>query len=93
MHATGDWSFANTAAIVAEGTRALSLDNCSLRELGGNGLLIRGWNRDTRVSDSSFDRLGDNAIVTCGNADLADLSKLDVPGTAARHVFANHFRS
>lgn len=87
----GDWSFANTAAVVAEGTEGLIVDGCSMHELGGNALLIRGWNRGALVSNSSFDRLGDNAIVTCGNAQLADLSKRDVPAntTIVGNIFSN----
>ena len=85
----GDWSFANTAALVVEGAQQFTLDECSLHELGGNGLLLRGWNRDVTVSNSSFDRLGDSGIVTCGNADLADLSKLDVP--AGTRIVGNRF--
>ena len=82
----GDWSFANTGAVVAEGVRALTVESCALRELGGNGLLLRGWARDATIRNCSFDRLGDNAIVTCGNAQLADLSALDVPvGTTIKH--------
>ena len=87
----GDWSFANTAAIVAQGTTALTLDGCRLHELGGNGLLLRGWHRQATVSNCSFDRLGDNAIVTCGTSNLADLSALDVPAgtTIENSVFSN----
>ena len=60
-------------------------------ELGGNGLLLRGWNRGALIVNSSFDRLGDNAIVTCGNSGLADLSKLDVPAgtTIVGNIFSN----
>ena len=32
----GDWSFANTGALVAEGVRSLTLDDCALRELGSH---------------------------------------------------------
>ena len=56
VRALGDWSFANTAAVVAEGTESLIVEGCSLHELGGNGLLIRGWNRGALISNSSFDR-------------------------------------
>ena len=87
----GDWSFANTGALVTEGVQDFTLDRCSLRELGGNGLLIRGRSRDAVITNNSFDVLGDNAIVTCGNADLADLSALDVPaGTKIEgNIFSN----
>jgi hypothetical protein len=84
-------SFANTAAIVAQGTAGLRLDGCRLHELGGNGLLMRGWHRGAIISNSTFDRLGDSAIVTCGNSNLADLSQLDVPaGTKiVDNIFSN----
>jgi hypothetical protein len=75
----GDWSFANTAAIVAEGVRNLRVAGCSVDNLGGNGILLRGWSRDAVFANTTFTRLGDSGIVTCGNSDYADLSKLEVP--------------
>jgi hypothetical protein len=87
----GDWSFADTAAVVAEGTQGFTVDGCALHQLGGNALLLRGWNRNAAVVDSDFDRLGDSAIVSCGKAALADLSALDVPANTRieGNIFSN----
>ena len=74
----GDWSFAETAAIVAEGTASFSIDGCVFVRLGGNGILLRGSNADTAITNSSFSLLGDSGIVSCGLADLADLSSAQV---------------
>ena len=75
----GDWSFANSAAVVVEGASGLGVEACVLKELAGNALLVRGWARSTRVLDSIFDRVGDSGVVTCGKTDLANLSALEVP--------------
>jgi hypothetical protein len=70
----GDWSFADTAAVVLEGTQNVAIDHCDLRGLGGNAVLIRGLNQGARVTNSSFHGIGDSAIVTCGDANLADIT-------------------
>ena len=75
----GDWSFADSAALVAAGTAGLLVDGCVLDRLGGNGLLLRGWNRFAAVMNSTFTRLGDSAIVTAGFAAGQDLSAGDAP--------------
>ena len=75
----GDWSFAESAALVVEGAAGFELAHSTLHELGGNGLLLRGYSRGARVTNNTFRRLGDSGIVTCGNTRYADLSALDVP--------------
>lgn len=75
----GDWSFADTAAVVAGGTAGLLVDACTFDRLGGNGLLLRGWNRGATVNGSTFTRLGDSAIVAAGWAQGQDLAALNVP--------------
>jgi hypothetical protein len=75
----GDWSFADTAAVVATGTADLAVHACTFDHLGGNGLLLRGWNRAAQVTQSTFTRLGDSGIVSAGYAAGQDLSALNVP--------------
>ena len=74
----GDWSFAETAALVAEGTAGLVVSNCVFERLGGNGILLHGQNNGTSIVNSSFSLLGDSGVVLCGNANLADLSTAQV---------------
>jgi hypothetical protein len=75
----GDWSFAENAAIILRGAESVRLISCSFSGLGGNAILIRGRNRDLLISNSTFDRCGDSAIVSAGRSTLANLSSLDVP--------------
>ena len=75
----GDWSFAPIAAVMLSGAAGVSISGCAFSGLGGNAVLLRGWTRDVVVENSTFDRIGESAIVTAGRADLADLSALDVP--------------
>lgn len=74
----GDWSFAETAAVVAEGTVGFAVDSCTFSRLGSNGVLVRGWNFGASITNSTFALLGDSGIVTCGIADLANLSTAQV---------------
>jgi hypothetical protein len=87
----GDWSFANTAAVIASGVRGLTINECVFHHLGGNGLLLRGWSRDAHIVNSTFDHVGDSGIVTCGDVELADLSSLTVPANTLieGNIFSN----
>jgi hypothetical protein len=76
---SGDWSFSNIAALFFNGSRNISVIGCTFTGLGGNALLLRGWNRDALILNSSFDRCGDSGIVSAGYTNLANLSSLDVP--------------
>lgn len=75
----GDWSFADAAAIKVTGAVGVRISASTFSGLGGNALLLRGWNRGVVIENSTFDRIGDSAIVSAGRATLADLSALDVP--------------
>lgn len=75
----GDWSFADNGGIRITGATNTSVIGCTFSGLGGNGLLLRGWNRDTLILNSTFDRCGDSGIVSAGRSLLANLSTLDVP--------------
>ena len=79
----GDWAFGDSAAVYVNGTLRVRFADCTFTALGGNALLLRGWNRNATVERSTFSRVGESAIVTAGRADLGNLSALDVPaGTA-----------
>jgi hypothetical protein len=75
----GDWSFSDAGAVRLEGTAGVVVSDCSLVALGGNGVLLRGWNRGALLQRTAFARLGESGVVSAGRAALGDLSALDVP--------------
>ena len=75
----GDWSFSPIAAVSLGGAARVRVSRCAFTALGGNAVLLRGWNRGVVIENSTFDRIGESAIVTVGIAALADLSGLTVP--------------
>ena len=42
---SGDWALYPSAALYFEGTENVTVQGCTLRELGGNALMMRGYNR------------------------------------------------
>ena len=75
----GDWAFSDAAALRLEGTARVRVSDCAFTALGGNGVLLRGWNRGALLQRTSFSRLGESGVVSAGRAALGDLSALDVP--------------
>ena len=75
----GDWAFSDAAALRLEGTARVRVSDCTFTALGGNGVLLRGWNRGALLQRTSFSRLGESGVVSAGRAALGDLSALDVP--------------
>ena len=67
---TGDWSIYPSAAVYLEGTEAITLANCTFTELGGNGLMMMGYNSRNTIADSEFVWLGDSAIALVGRTNV-----------------------
>lgn len=62
----GDWSFHDGGAVRLSGTSGVQILNCTFWSPGGNGLMISGWNRGTRVVGNEFVWTGASAIVAAG---------------------------
>ena len=62
----GDWSFHDGGQVRLSGTQGVSVVNCTFFAPGGNGLMVSGYNRATRVLDSEFAYTGASAIVSAG---------------------------
>ncbi len=63
----GDWSIARLAAVRFSGCEDCSMRNCSLEDLGGNGVFISGYNRRVDVIGSRFTRLGESGVCLVGD--------------------------
>lgn len=62
----GDWTLANVAAIVAEGTEYLAFQSCTFERLDGSAILLRGRHRGARVEGNEFTMLGASAVAAWG---------------------------
>ncbi len=76
----GDWSFSEAAAVLLSHTQGALLSNCTLVNLGGNGVYVYGANVGAQVRGCSFSRLGESGVVACGERGiLQDLRGWGVP--------------
>lgn len=62
-----DWTIYRGGAVVFRGTENCSLVNCSLYNLGGNGIFFDCYNRHSEVSGSHFTLIGASAICFVGD--------------------------
>ena len=79
MASGGDWSVRRDAALVLNGTVGALVEGCSFVGIGGNAVLISGFNRGATVRNSTFRFVGDSAIVSLGDVDGMNGTALDVP--------------
>ena len=63
---SGDWSLYPSAALYLEGTENITVSDCTLQEMGGNGLMMHGYNRFNRVVQNEMHGAGDSGIVLIG---------------------------
>ena len=62
----GDWSCHDGGMVVLRGTVGANVTGCTFSAPGGNGIMISGFNRATRVARTSFTFTGASAIVSAG---------------------------
>jgi hypothetical protein len=75
----GDWSLRPTGALILEGTIDSLVSHCVFNGVGGNGVMIKDFNRNTTVADSEFVWVGESAIVSVGTTEKIDGTKGDQP--------------
>lgn len=75
----GDWSLRPTGAVIFEGTKDASVSHCIFNGVGGNGVAILNYNRNTTVADSEFVWVGESGIISVGSTDRIDGTKGDQP--------------
>jgi len=62
----GDFALARSAAVHLEGTERVTVADCNVTRVDGNGLIVSGYNRNTTVASNTFSWVGDNAVVVWG---------------------------
>jgi len=63
----GDWSIARLGAVHIEGAEDCSVRDCHYEDLGGNGVLLSGYNRRVRIEGCRFTRLGESCVCIVGD--------------------------
>ena len=64
--ARGDWAIHRGAAIYFEGVENSLIDDCNFDSLGGNAVLLSGYNRHNAITHSRFKHIGDSAVAFVG---------------------------
>jgi hypothetical protein len=68
----GDWAVYNGAAVVASDSSGLSLELCTFRSCGGNGIALVGANFGSTLRYNEFMDIGDSAMVAIGETSGID---------------------
>jgi hypothetical protein len=63
----GDWSFARLAAVRITGAEDCAVRDASFTDLGGNAVLVIGYNRRIEVLGSRFANIGETAVALVGD--------------------------
>ncbi len=61
-----DWCIAREGAIYAHGAEDVSVDRCTLTDLGGNGIFLDGYNRRVTVRDCHLSEIGASGVMVIG---------------------------
>ena len=70
MHClAGDWTLHPAGALTFEGVSSITVVNCTLAHLDGNGVVVRGFARNVSITDSEFVYIGETAIALWGNTE------------------------
>ena len=76
----------HSGAVFLEGTERVTIQNCNLTRLDGNGIVVSGWNRDVNISRNSISWIGDNGIVVWGYTNETAANPLEgFDGTDGNH--------
>ena len=63
-----DWMFARKAAVLVEGATDLTIEEGDFSDLGGNAVVVSGFNRRVRILGNEFHDIGASAIAFVGRA-------------------------
>jgi arylsulfatase A-like enzyme len=82
----GDFALARSGAVFLEGTERVSISDCNLTRLDGNGITISGYNRNATVARNALSYIGDNAVVVWGYTNETGSNPLEgFDGTDGNH--------
>jgi hypothetical protein len=61
-----DWAIYRGGAILLDGTKNISIDDCDFVNLGGNALFVNGYNRNASIAHCKFENIGASAVCFVG---------------------------
>ena len=67
MPSGGDWTVHRGGAVILEGVKESSVNDCHFFHLGGNGLFVSRFARDISITRNEFFSLGSSAILLVGD--------------------------
>ncbi len=78
-----DWMFARKAAVLVEGATDLTIEAGDFTDLGGNAVVVSGFNRRVRIRDNEFHDIGASAIAFVGRPDAVRSPRFSYDAPAA----------
>ena len=64
-----DWRMYRGGAVVLENTENIKIENCTFTNLGGNAIVVNGYNKDNRISGNHIHDIGSSGILILGKMD------------------------
>lgn len=65
----GDWGFARTGALFLENARNITVMDCIFDEIGGNAIMMSGYNEAHRITGNRMEQIGASAVLIAGKED------------------------
>lgn len=66
----GDWSIHRGGTVFIEGAERISIEDCTFDQVGGNGVFLSNYVRNSSVTGCEFYACGDSAVAAVGSTDL-----------------------
>jgi len=62
-----DWTVYRGGAVLIEGARNVTVDNCQFKDLGGNAVFVSKFNRNVSIRENIISHIGGNGIAFVGD--------------------------
>lgn len=64
----GDWGIVRAGAIFMENAEHVKIENCLFKEIGGNAVMMSGYQKENTVSGSDFLHIGATGVLIAGKS-------------------------
>lgn len=65
----GDWGLARTGVIFMENAKNITIKNCEFNEIGGNAVMMSGYNENHTIDQNAMTHIGASAVLIVGKED------------------------
>ena len=62
-----DWTVYRGGAVLIEGAKNVTVNNCQFKDLGGNAVFVSKFNRNVSIRENSISHIGGNGIAFVGD--------------------------